>query len=181
MEIWKDVIGYEGFYAVSNLGNVRSSDILISASGKKQYLKKGRILAKAINGAGYPLVCLHKNGKQKSYDVHLLVAKAFLDNPNNYPIINHKDEDKTNSAVENLEWCTFQYNCLYNGANKRGMEKVRKPIYQISVKDNSVKKWDSITDAVTSGYNKTCIHEVLRGEKKIYKNFYWRYANEQAK
>ena len=101
-EIWKDITGYEGLYQVSNLGRVKS-------------LKndKEKILKPVISSKGYLFVNLCKQGKQKPTNIHRIVAKAFIPNPNNLPIINHKDEDKTNNCVNNLEWCTYQYNNTY--------------------------------------------------------------------
>lgn len=107
MEIWKDIQGYEG-YQVSNEGNVKS-------------LKYGKekILTPTINGRGYYHTVLRKDCKSTTVYIHRLVAQAFIDNPNNYPQVNHKDENKTNNAVSNLEWCTRSYNMNYGTAIQR--------------------------------------------------------------
>lgn len=141
-EIWKDIPDYEGLYQVSNLGRIKRILFLNYNSRKR----KEKILKKVIDKDGYYKVSLSKNNKVKNYFVHRLVAKAFILNPNNCPIINHKDENKKNNCVNNLEWCTIKYNTNYNGATfKRGLKK-RKPILQI--KNNIViKKWDSATTA----------------------------------
>ena len=103
-EIWKDIQGYEGIYQVSSHGRVRS---------------KHKIM-KPQNDNGYMRILLRKNGKVKRYSVHRLVAIAFIDNPYNLPVVNHKDENKGNNYVENLEWCTHKYNTNYgNCINKR--------------------------------------------------------------
>lgn len=119
-EIWKDIAGFEGLYQVSNFGNVRSVTRLITRSDGKTYLKKGKQLKSFVTNKGYEYVMLNDfNSKQHLKTVHRLVAQAFVDNPNNLPIVNHKDENKLNNAVSNLEWCTHAYNNVYNGVNKR--------------------------------------------------------------
>ena len=101
-EIWKDVKGFEGRYLVSNTGKIYS-------------ILAKRILKTCISNRGYELACLrNEKGYRKQYTVHRLVAMSFLDNPNNYPIINHKDENKLNNNINNLEWCDYSYNCTYN-------------------------------------------------------------------
>ena len=102
-EIWKDIAGYEKMYQVSNLGRVRSLD-RYSWNGYKYWLQKGKILKPCQQKSGYLNVDL-SNGHSKShkYRVHRLVAQAFIPNPNNYPQVNHKDEDKSNNKVEKLE------------------------------------------------------------------------------
>ena len=110
MEIWKDVVGYEGYYQVSNFGNIRSVDRVIYSDklhiGTKRKLD-GKMLKPYVNAHGYLALTLTKNGKEKSLRVHRLVAEAFIKNPNNYDQINHIDGNKTNNKVENLEWCNW--------------------------------------------------------------------------
>lgn len=110
MEIWKDILGYEDKYQVSNYGNVRSLNYLNTGSTK---IMKG-------NTAGiYTTIGLCKNNKVETKYIHRLVAEIFIPNPNNYPCINHKDENPRNNRVENLEWCTHKYNCNYGNHNKK--------------------------------------------------------------
>lgn len=102
MEIWKEVQGFENRYLVSNNGKVYS-------------LLANRILKTCISNRGYELVCLRNEvGKRKQYTVHRIVANAFVPNPNDYPIVNHIDENKLNNNVNNLEWCDYSYNNNYN-------------------------------------------------------------------
>ena len=105
-EIWKDIEGYEGRYQVSNLGNVRSLKF------RNQKLIKNLTLT--TNNNGYKMVALNNKNKTKFFLVHRLVATAFIKNPNNYPVVNHKDENPQNNHVDNLEWCTQSYNCIYS-------------------------------------------------------------------
>lgn len=127
-EVWKDIEDYKGLYQVSNLGRVRSLD-RIDALGR---LRKGKVLAYGLSGGGYLQVGLHRDGKVEQKLVHRLVSEAFLPNPDNLPQVNHKDEDKANNQVENLEWCTALYNNTY-GTRVERVTKVReKPIYAIT-------------------------------------------------
>lgn len=104
-QIWKDIEGYEGLYQVSNTGKVRSLNY--RCTGKSKTLKQD------TTKFGYNLIVLYKNHKRKVYLVHRLVALVFIPNPLNLPQVNHIDEDKTNNAVWNLEWCTPKYNSNY--------------------------------------------------------------------
>lgn len=111
-EVWRTVAGYDGRYEVSNLGNVRSH-----YNGRTKMLKP-MISAGKYNG--YAMVTLYAAPNiGRKVKVHRLVAEAFIPNPDNLPIINHKDEDRTNNSVDNLEWCTKAYNNAYNGAYER--------------------------------------------------------------
>ena len=118
----KSVKGYEGYYEVDQFGRVYSLDRIIKVSDNgRLYDKhiKGKQLKQSMHTNGYKTVALTKDGKTKGLFVHRVVAEAFIDNPNNLPMVNHKDEDKTNNFVENLEWCTNEYNLNYGTARKR--------------------------------------------------------------
>ena len=105
-KIWKPIIGYENLYKINNYGEVLS-------------LRSNKILKPNNNGIGYFIIQLCKNGKRKNYLIHRLVAEHFLDNPNNLPEVNHKDEDISNNFVDNLEWCKHKYNMNYKQLQKR--------------------------------------------------------------
>lgn len=117
MEIWKDINGYIGIYQVSNMGNVRSLQREEYKCRQGYRVRKGRQLKPGRDKKGYLLVGLRKDGKCKTRRIHRLVAEAFIPNPNNLPQINHKDENKCNNTVDNLEWCTPSYNINYGKAN----------------------------------------------------------------
>lgn len=122
IEIWKDIKDYEGLYQVSNLGRVRSLDRVVLQ--KNGFLKtiKGKVLSPSKCGnpkyGGYLFVGLSKENVVKEKYIHRLVAEAFIPNPDNLPQINHKDEDKTNNFVGNLEWCSALTNLTYNNRHK---------------------------------------------------------------
>ena len=105
---WQAIAGYEGLYEVSTLGQVRNAKGCVM----KQYLKRDKYTV-------YKKVSLWKDGKYKQFYVHRLVAEAFIPNPDKLPIVNHKDEDKSNNRVDNLEWCTNHYNLCYGTHNQR--------------------------------------------------------------
>ena len=120
MEEWKEIPGYEGLYEVSNMGNVRN-------------VRRNTLLRLTKTNKGYIQVGLSKNGILTVLKVHRLVAQAFLPNPDNLPMINHKDEDKTNNRVENLEWCDHKYNMNYGTRNIRAKETAIKNGYWSSL------------------------------------------------
>lgn len=111
VETFLSVPGYEGLYEVSNLGNVKS-------------LRTGKLMKLSKNNDGYLATSLTKNGKSRGFFAHKLVALAFLPNPENYNEVNHKDEDKSNNCVENLEWCSHKYNLNY-GSYRDKMSKTQ--------------------------------------------------------
>ena len=120
-EIWKDIFNYEGLYQVSNTGKVKSLERK-SFNGHTLIKNKERLLKFGNNGNGYSFVNLSKNGKQKQLYVHRLVASAFIPNPLNKKTVNHKDGNKSNNCIENLEWCTQKEN--NNHARRTGLVKI---------------------------------------------------------
>ena len=121
-EIWRPIPGYEGLYEVSNLGRVRSVDRYVKSKGESYWLRKGKMLSPTKDKNGYLKVNLSCNGKHNIIRVHRLVTEAFLPNPDNLPEVNHKDEDKTNNRVENLEWCNRKYNVNFGTARIRSKD-----------------------------------------------------------
>ena len=124
----KPVVGYEGYYEVDQFGRVFSVERVISVDDNGRKYEKpvsGKQMKQCLKNNGYKSVSLTKGGATKEFYVHRLVAEAFIPNPDNLPMVNHKDEDKTNNFVENLEWCTAQYNNTYGTARKRQADKIR--------------------------------------------------------
>ena len=118
-EVWKAVPEYEQYYAVSSYGRVRSNDRVVILKNGATSTKKGRLLKPNKDKYGYLVVTLYNKKIAKTFKIHRLVALAFIDNPNCFPVINHKDEDRANNYVENLEWCSAEYNNNYGNRNKR--------------------------------------------------------------
>lgn len=144
MEEWKDIKGYKGLYQVSNEGRVKSlyREWACRNGGKRSHDEM--LLSQANGTKGYKLVHLCKDGGDKTFKVHRLVAEAFLpESPDNLPQINHKDECKSNNSIENLEWCTNEYNNRYGTR----ILKSSKPVYQYTINNELINKYDSVSDA----------------------------------
>lgn len=125
---------------------------------------------------GYLQVDLYKNGKVAKFTVHRLVAMAFIPNPKNLPEINHKDEDKTNNCVENLEWCTHKYNINYGTRNGRMAEKRGRPVIQRSLSGEFIKEWSSMSDIFRElGFKQGAISMCCSGKRKQVYGYKWKY------
>ena len=129
---WRPVKGYEGYYEVSNHGEIKSLDreqYVTDQRGTYVRHDKGKTIALSYHSSGYPQVTLTKKSVGARLYVHRLVAEAFIPNPLHLPLINHKDENKKNNCVDNLEWCTYAYNATYRGAKERQTRSFRgKPL-----------------------------------------------------
>lgn len=118
MEIWKDIKNYEGLYQVSNLGRIKSLSRTVYQYNymAKKDIKitfKGKIRKPRMSKDGYYIINLNKDGKMTTYRVHRLVGEQFVENKENKPYINHKDGNKLNNNVDNLEWCTAKENSIH--------------------------------------------------------------------
>lgn len=182
-EIWRPVKDYEGLYEVSNLGRVRGVDrVVLSKNGKKRFYK-GQTKKQKKDKDGYLTVDLSNNGKHKTKKVHRLVAQAFIPNPDNLPIINHKDENPSNNRYDNLEWCTNEYNLNYGTRNKRISEKQinnvkkSKQVFQYTLDGELVAIWPSTHEAGRNGYHRNHISECCSGKQhcKTHKGYIWSY------
>ncbi len=170
-EIWKDIDGTSGRYQVSNLGNVRAFT----------RFRNGELLKFGKYSNGYLFVHFAKDtdkkGERHSYLIHRLVAQAFIPNPENLPQVNHKDEDKTNNKVENLEWCTHIYNQNYGTKNQRIGEKNKlshgKLVYCVEL-DRVFRS--AMEAARFVGRNGTNISAVCRGKEKTCAGYHWEYV-----
>lgn len=109
-EVWRDIVGYEGYYQVSNLGRVRALDRVVRHAYSGTQSLKGHVLTPCKGNGHYYSVMLSKNGKAKSTRIHRLVAAAFVPNPQHLKCVNHKDGNKLNNSASNLEWCTQRHN-----------------------------------------------------------------------
>lgn len=118
-EIWKEIEGFKGVYYISNYGQVKSVDRM----GKNNHFIPGRIMKQKTDKNGYKIVNLRTESGHIDKKVHRLVAQAFISNPFNYPVVNHKNEKPGDNYYRNLEWCTVRYNNNYGTRNKRISEK----------------------------------------------------------
>lgn len=170
MEEWKDIEGYEGLYQVSNYGRVKSLKF-----GKEKILKPRK------NKYGYFDINLCNESKVKGFRVNRLVALTFIPNPNNYPQVNHKDENKLNNCVDNLEWCDRKYNCNFGTRNERVAEKLTnnsltsKNVYQYSINGELIKIWESTHECGRNGFNRGNITSCCNGKLKTSQGYIWSY------
>lgn len=178
-EIWKDVKGYEDIYQVSNMGRVRSLDIVIEArNGRIQY-KKGKIMAINRYPNGYCYVNFCVNGKRTSQLVHRLVATAFISNSENKPEVNHKDENILNNRVDNLEWMTSKENANYGTRNKRVGKKLSVKVIKLDKEHNPIKIYNSLIDAgKENNIDISSIIRVCKGRQYTSKGYIWMYYND---
>lgn len=190
-EIWKDIKGFEGLYQVSNLGRVRSLDRQIYSPGswrqRPYYFNvKGKIIKQHKSNSGYMFVRLSKDRNDYGTFVHRLVADAFIQNPNNYEYVNHKDENKHNNKVDNLEWCTAKYNINYGTCKQRnqvGNIRNRRPVIQMT-KDGceiyrfvSIREASKMTGIRTESISLVCRVKMKNGRRCLTAGGYrWRFA-----
>ena len=160
-EIWKDIDGYDGDYQVSSLGRIRTWKPC-------RGLPVPRIRICVDDSRGYSQVCLSHKNHLKTIHVHTLVAKAFIPNPHNFKEINHKDENKKNNCVDNLEWCTRKYNINFGLRT----QKTSKPVMRIG--PDGIKVFKSMTEAAKC--HNDSISNISRATKKGYKakGYYWK-------
>ena len=173
-ELWLPISGYEGYYEVSSLGRIKSLERKVyNPHGNGNVVEK--ILRQHIDNHGYKKVGLNKNGVNKLYNVHRLVAIAFLPNPNNYPCINHKNEDRCDNRIDNLEWCTYVYNNNYGDRLKKVSMSAGRGVIQFDpVTGDEISRFHSTREArrQTGIYH---IDACCRGERKVAGGYKWSY------
>lgn len=172
-EIWKPVKGFEALYEVSNLGRVKS---LPKQSG---FLKrKERIMSLTDNKKGYLYVTFEANSKRTRFYVHRLVAEHFLPNPDCLETVNHKDKDRGNNCVDNLEWMSYSENNEHGECQVKAGKARRIPIYQCDLSGNIIKEWSCAKVAAEElGYsNYSGINQCCKGKTKTYKGYVWKYV-----
>lgn len=167
MEIWKEIEGYEGLYQVSTHGRVRSLNY--NHTGKTQ------ILSQSKDKDGYFKVVLSKNGKRKCYGVHRLVAQNFIPNWFDEQQVNHRDENKQNNRVTNLEWCSVKYNINYGTHNERIKESKSKPVLQFTKTGEFVREWSSTMEVGRNGFTQQQVSNCCNGKRKSHKGYIWKY------
>ena len=177
MEIWKDIEGYEGLYQVSNMGNIKSVDRYVPHKTFGKKFCKGHMMSTHTSNSGYETVNLCKDNRYKSHSVHRLVAVAFIPICDSAGMeVNHKDENKKNNSVWNLEWVTHSENNSYGTKVTRQAEKVKVPVIQYDKCGNVIAEWASATDAekAISGKASGAISHCIKGKTKSAFGFIWK-------
>lgn len=161
IEIWKEVPGYEGLYCVSSDGRIRN--------------RYGRILCTFTDRDGYQCLNLCRDGARKYVRVHRVVASAFIPNPKSLPVINHKDERRSNNCFENLEWCDVKYNNNYGTCNQKRAEKRERKTAQYTRDGELIAVYRSAKEAAhQTGLNNSHICECIRGGRKHCGGYVWK-------
>lgn len=176
-EIWKDIyfikdnktFDYIGYYQVSNFGRIKT----LERKDTNNHIVKEKIKSQRIDKDGYKIVTLIKKGEHQTFKVHRLVAYMFVPNPNNLPIVNHKNEIKDDNNANNLEFCTSKYNSNYGS----GKLKISKRVNQYDINNNYIKTWNCISDINREfGYDVSCIVKCCKGKNKTAYGYKWKYV-----
>lgn len=203
VEEWRPIQGYEGIYEVSDWGRVKrlKKSYTERNNRKAVHILEEKILKPSKYKKGYLFVTFVKDYERKIKKIHRLVAEAFIPNPQNLPQVNHKDEDKTNNYVDNLEWCDGKYNSNYGTRNerisinnsgdkshtkklevrKKIAKALSKKVYQYTLDEELVKIWSSTMECGRNGFHQGAVAACCRGEfnkkgNNIYKGYKWSYA-----
>ena len=162
IEIWSPINEFEEYYEISNFGRVRS-------------LKRNIILKQFESRGGYLEVCLRKPGIKIHKKIHRLVAEHFLENPNNFLEVNHKDENKKNNHFTNLEWCNRSYNLTYNDRHVKIGVKLRKCVSMYDLDGKFIKEYSSQTEASKdTNISQGAISDCIRGRCKTAGGYIWK-------
>lgn len=177
-EIWKD-LKENSFYQISNYGRFKSKDRYVKNGNGKRFCK-GKIIKPTLTRNGYLEYSYKQNGIRKVELAHRLVARYFIDNPDNLPQINHKDENIKNNNVNNLEWCTAKYNANYGNRNAKCLEKIKyqfKKVKQFDKNHNFIKEYQSLGIASREiNGDISAIIRVCKGKQKTAYNYIWEYS-----
>lgn len=185
-EIWKNISGYEGYYQISSLGEVRGLERKVKSSRSTSGYRtvKSKIIKARIDKYGYKTVILRKNNKDQHFTIHRLVATHFIENPSNLPSINHKDENKLNNIYTNLEWCTVGYNNLYNDRQNKIVSILRSKdfgnpkVVQINLLTGESKVYKSLHEASTkTGFSRQEISKCCRKIRTSYHDCKWEFIS----
>lgn len=175
MEKWKPIKGYEGLYEVSDQGKVRGLERTVIKKNGVPFTARECTLRPHKTKKGYLLADLWKDNKEKRFYIHRLVAEAFIPNPKALKEVNHKDEDKENNSVENLEWASRLENVRYGtGIERGGISRSRK-VYQYSKEGNFIKEWTSTRACEKEGHDHTSVSDCCRGKIKTHHGYKWSY------
>lgn len=176
-EEWRPVPNYEGLYDASNFGRIRSLDRW-AKNWRGDFFRKGNILRPGKQTSGYLCVGLWKDGMAKTFLVHRLIWETFNGKIPEGMEVNHINEDKTNCSLSNLNLLTHKANNNWGTRKQRASEKMTNgklsdPVLQLTLDDELIKEWPSMSEAARNGFNISCISECCNGKRKTYKGFKW--------
>jgi hypothetical protein len=184
-EIWRDIPGYEGFYQASSFGRIKSLKRIRKNGKGACYEQRERILKTHISPNGYSQVTLSKLGKLKQANIHRLIAMSFIPNPKHLPEINHRNENKQDNCISNLEWCSRSYNNNYGTRNQRTGVANSKKVFQFDANGNLIHAYQSAHAAIKAVKSKIgrgsldCICKVCRNERKRAYGYIWSYERKK--
>ena len=180
-EVWKGIVGYEGYYQVSNHGRVHSLDRFVPRKTGTVQKVHGRILKLTEDKDGYLQVSLWKRNKMKKAKVHRLVGETFIPNPDNLPEINHINEVKDDNRVRNLEWCTRKENINHGTRSEQVVKTRGKPVMGTCLKTGKETVFKSMREAGRFGFHPSAIKKVCIGKQEAHKGHSWEFMKEEEK
>ena len=171
-EIWKDVPNYKGRYQASNLGRIKSLNF--NGTGKEKIMRPR-------TGNRYYMIALWKDGKRKDLLLHRVIAETFIENKENKPFINHKDENCFNNSVDNLMWCTHKEIMYWGTRNKRIAKNNSIKVNQYDLENNFIKQWNSINEFLKENNlpKNGNVYMCCKGKQKTAYGYKWKYADEE--
>lgn len=195
MEKWKPIIGFEGLYECSNLGNLRSVTKIVRRDENSTKIIKGRVIKQQMGTSGYKCVTFSKDGKLSNHRVHRLIAASFIKNPNEKAQVNHINEIKTDNRSENLEWVTHHENQLHGTRIERlkastdnngiknpmygrigALNPKSKPVIQYCKKGKKINEFDSAATVNRElGFNSSSVSRAAKGKLKTAHGYVWKY------
>lgn len=195
METWKEIPDTDGYYYVSNLGNVKSVDRFVPDKNGRIVRYKGRLIKPNTNSTGYYRVRIIVAGKKANPFVHRLVAGAFVDHPEGKDVVNHIDCNPKNNSAENLEWVTLLENMQY--ASRLGRMKytdrhkknlrasliknMGKPVVAVPTDGGDSIWFSSVNATAEHGFQPSCVSNCCNGIRDSHKGYYWRFADAKQK
>lgn len=185
-ELWNDIgvykgVDFTGKFKISSKGRLKKCPTRVKDSSGKYFFRKESIVEAYDNGYGYLARVLRTEKKQVTIKIHRLVAEFFLINPKGYKYVNHKDENKQNNDVNNLEWCTFQYNLNYGSRVERARKSRSIPIVQMDIDGNFIREWESSMEAGRNGFTQQGINKCINGKAYQHHGYRWEKLSDYNK